>query len=80
MAEFDWRPRVGQEIRITIDSIYNPETGKIETESKPRTYSGTVLDFDESGEFALVWWEDGTRDYRYLHQGYDAQMNETMEW
>lgn len=44
------------------------------------TYEGTVLDYDESGEFALIVWEDGTRDYRYIHQGYDVQMNETMEW
>ncbi len=44
------------------------------------TYEGTVLDYDESGDFALIVWEDGTRDYRYIHKGYDAEMNETMEW
>lgn len=63
------KPEVGDAIRITIEN----STGE-------RTYEGTVLGFDGSGEFALVWWEDGTRDYRYLHQGYDVQMNETMEW
>ena len=48
----------------------------------PTTYHGTVLNYDESGEFALIAWhgEEGGRDYRYIHQGYDAQMNETMEW
>lgn len=65
----DWRPKLGQTITMTI--------GTVEGE---RTYEGTVLDFDESGEFALIWWEDGTRDYRYLHQGYDAQLDERMDW
>lgn len=74
------KPEVGDAIRITIESMYNPETGRVEQDAYSRTYEGTVLGFDGSGEFALVWWEDGTRDYRYLHQGYDAQMKETMEW
>lgn len=45
-------------------------------------YHGTVLNYDESGEFALIAWhgKEGGRDYRYIHQGYDADMNETMEW
>lgn len=66
------KPKPMTTIRLTVFSTHRPPV--------PVTYEGTVLDYDESGEFALIAWEDGTRDYRYIHKGYDAQMNQTMEW
>lgn len=67
-------------------SVQRPSPGQTiwiwpgKKEDAGRVYNGVILGFDESGEFALVWWEDTTRDYRYLHWGYDPQMDETMEW
>ena len=64
-----------------MNAVKRPEPGaQITIVVNGEMYVGTLLDFDESGEFGLVWWEDRTRDYRYLHWGYDEGMNETMEW
>lgn len=73
------RPKPMTTIRLSIHHR-DDETGDITAKCDLCTYEGMVLKYDESGEFALIAWEDGTRDYRYIHKGYDAQMNETLEW